>query len=311
MVFDTRCTSVLSPRASAQDSSWAGRPSGTAVRQATSIWPTKRSFLSVVVAAKDEACCLPPLVSELTGVLRSSCAKDPFSLDDFEIIIVDDGSTDETRAVLMELLLTYPELRGIGLAHGIGQSGATVAGIRAARGNWIATFDADLQNDPADLIRLWHALPGYHVALGYRHKRQDSWSKRMISHLANRGRNFLLGQSISDSGCSVRIFPRALALQLPLFRGVHRFFGPLMLREGCRVVEIPVNHRHRPFGCSHYNFWNRSLSVILDLFGVAWLMHRPLGCHVVQTWRLDELASSPRRESTSIKGGLLRRPKDS
>ncbi len=309
--FNTRCTSALSPCASSQGSSLTGRSSGTGMFQATSIWPTKHSFLTVVVAAKDEACSLPQLVSELTGVLRCLCVCDPLGLDGFEIIIVDDGSTDETRAVLTELVFTYPELRGIALAHGGGQSGATVAGIRAARGNWIATFDADLQNDPTDLIRLWQALPGYHVALGYRQKRQDSWFKRMISHLANRGRNYLLGQSITDTGCSVRIFPRSLALQLPLFRGVHRFFGPLMLREGCRVVEVPVNHRRRPFGGSHYNIWNRSLSVILDLFGVAWLMHRPLGCHIIHAWGVDESASSPRHEFISTECGLLRRPKDS
>jgi dolichol-phosphate mannosyltransferase len=135
-------------------------------------------------------------------------------------------------------------------------------------------------------------LPGYHVALGYRHKRRDSWSKRMISHLANCGRNFLLGQSITDTGCSVRVFPRALALQLPLFQGVHRFFGPLMLREGCRAVEVPVSHRCRAFGCSHYNIWNRSLSVMLDLVGVAWLLRRPLACQVLQTWGLGESADS-------------------
>jgi dolichol-phosphate mannosyltransferase len=282
----------VSPCASSQANTLAARSSGNAALQATRFWPTPYSFLSVVVAAKDEARSLPQLVSELTAVLRSLCSNDPLGLNGFEIIIVDDGSADETRAVLAKLLPTYPELKGIALAHGSGQSGATVAGIRAARGNWIATFDADLQNDPADLIRLWHALPGYHVALGYRHKRRDSWSKRMISYLANCGRNFLLGQSITDTGCSVRIFPRALALQLPLFQGVHRFFGPLILREGCRVVEVPVNHRFRAFGCSHYNIWNRSLSVMLDLVGVAWLMRRRLGYQVLQTWGLNEFTNS-------------------
>ena len=116
-----------------------------------------------------------------------------------------------------------------------GQSSATVAGIRAARGNWVATLDADLQNDPADLVRLWNALPGHDAALGWRSNRQDVWSRRVISRWANRVRNMVLGQSIRDTGCSVRIFPREVALRLPVFHGVHRFFGPLLLREGCRL----------------------------------------------------------------------------
>ena len=92
----------------------------------------------------------------------------------------------------------------------------------------------------------------------------------------------MLGQSIRDTGCSVRIFPREMALRLPMFHGCHRFFGPLLLREGCRIVQVPVNHRPRPHGQSHYNLWNRSLRVVVDLFGVAWLMRRPVRYEVVQ-----------------------------
>jgi dolichol-phosphate mannosyltransferase len=172
-------------------------------------------------------------------------------------------------------------LTGVSLSVGVGQSAAMVAGIRAARGNWIATLDADLQNDPADLVRLWNALPGHDVALGWRVNRQDPWSKRVLSRWANRVRNAVLDQSIRDTGCSVRIFPRSLALRLPLFHGVHRFLGPLLLREGCRLVQVPVWHRARPHGRSHYNLWNRSLQVVVDLVGVIWLMRRPLRYQVL------------------------------
>ena len=181
-------------------------------------------------------------------------------------------STDRTTEVLRALALDYPELRGLVLGAGVGQSSATFAGIRAARGDWIATLDADLQNDPADLVRLWEALPGHDAVLGWRVKRHDVWSRRVISRWANRVRNGLLGQSIRDTGCSVRIFPREVALRLPAFRGVHRFFGPLLLREGCRLVQVPVGHRPRPHGRSHYNLWNRSIQVVVDLLGVAWLL---------------------------------------
>jgi glycosyltransferase involved in cell wall biosynthesis len=167
-----------------------------------------------------------------------------------------------------------------------------VAGIRSARGDWIATLDADLQNDPADLVRLWEALPGHDVALGWRAERRDAWSRRIVSRWANRVRNGVLGQSIRDTGCSVRIFPRAAALRLPVFRGVHRFLGPLLLREGCRLVQVPVGHRHRPHGRSHYNLWNRSIQVVIDLLGVAWLLRRPLGYRVVQAWDAEEAAGA-------------------
>jgi glycosyltransferase involved in cell wall biosynthesis len=235
------------------------------------------SLLSVVVPAKNEAASLPQLVAEIAGALRplSGSQREGHRLDGFEIVIVDDGSTDETGAVLGQLAPAYPELRPLTLASNVGQSAATAAGFRVARGDWVATLDADLQNDPADLAALWAALPGHDAVLGWRNKREDIWSKRVISLWANRVRNRVLGQSIRDTGCSVRIFSRAMALRLPMFQGCHRFFGPLLLREGCRIVQLPVNHRPRPHGRSHYNLWNRSLRVIVDLFGVAWLMRRP------------------------------------
>jgi len=244
----------------------------------------ERSFLSVVVAAKNEAASLPRLIDEITLALRPLCDCGLRGLAGYEVIVIDDASTDATRSVLNDLTAVYPELRGVVLGSGAGQSSATVAGIRAARGNWIATLDADLQNDPADLVRLWNALPGHDAALGWRFNRQGVWSRRLISRWANRVRNMLLGQSIRDTGCSVRIFPRALALRLPVFQGVHRFLGPLLLREGCRVVQVPVHDRLRPHGRSHYNLGNRSLQVVLDLFGVAWLIRRSVRCQVVQTW---------------------------
>jgi dolichol-phosphate mannosyltransferase len=242
-------------------------------------------FLSVIVPAKNEAESLAQLVDEIVGALRAFCqgpgrpgSPPPAG---FEIIVINDGSTDPSTTVLAALAETIPELRVIHLRISAGQSAATAAGLHAAQGDWIATLDADLQNDPADLVTLWNALPGYDVVLGWRAHRSDTWSKRIISNLANRIRNALLGQSIRDTGCSVRLLPRSLALRLPLFHGVHRFWGPLLLRERCRLVQVPVHHRPRVHGRSHYNLWNRSLTVLVDLFGVAWLMNRPL-CYEVR-----------------------------
>lgn len=241
----------------------------------------KESFLSVVIPAKNEAASLAQLVEEITSVLRPLTLRGRRVLNAFEIVVVDDGSTDRTQSVLQQLTAVYPELTAVRLATATGQSAATMAGIRAARGNWIATLDADLQNDPADLIRLWRALGDFDGVLGWRVRRQDVWSKRAISYWANLLRNRAFGQSIRDTGCSLRIFSREVALRLPAFSGMHRFFGSLLLREGCHLVQVPVHHRPRAHGRSHYSFWNRLSLVVIDLFGVIWLMHRSIHYGVI------------------------------
>lgn len=258
----------------------ATRPAGPSTTS-----PQPFAFLSVIVPAKNEAAGLPQLVAEITAALRPLVSRGdngPHRLDAFEIILVDDGSTDDSAQVLERLTAEYPELRAVRLAANRGQSTATATGFHHARGDWVANLDADLQNDPADLARLWDALPGHDAALGWRVKRRDVWSKRVISKVANRVRNAVLGQAIRDTGCSVRIYPRAVALRLPTFHGFHRFIGPLLLREGCRVVQLPVGHRARGHGQSHYNIWNRSLKVVVDLLGVAWLMRRPVRYEVIE-----------------------------
>lgn len=239
---------------------------------------SRRAELSIVVPAKDESGNLPQLVEEIVLTFRPLVGRPvgESGLDGFEVLIVDDGSTDRTAEVLRPLMASHPELRTIPLVRSFGQSAATIAGIRAARGDWVGLLDADLQNPPADLAALWGALPGFDAALGWRRTREDDWTKRLVSRLANRVRNAVFRQSIRDTGCSVRIIPRDVALRLPTFHGVHRFFGPLLLREGCRIVQMPVTHRPRTRGKSHYHFGNRSVRVVVDLLGVAWLLRRPI-----------------------------------
>jgi len=240
--------------------------------------------LSIVIPAKDEAANLAPLLKEIARAFRPlvGASAGGHRLDGFEVVIVDDGSTDDSVAVLGQLVADYPELRPLILTSNVGQSAATVAGIRASRGGWVGLLDADLQNPPSALAAMWRVLPGHDAALGWRTTRQDSWTKRVVSRVANRIRNAVLGQSIRDTGCSVRIIARDFAERLPGFAGAHRFFGPLLLREGAKIVQIPVTHRPRVRGKSHYHFGNRSVRVVVDLLGVAWLLRRPVRYEVAQ-----------------------------
>ena len=240
--------------------------------------------LTIVIPARNEAASLEVLVEELTVAFRglqdrAEELRNP--LAGFEILIVDDGSTDSTRSVLEQLIQWYPELRFMRLAQPAGQSAALFAGFRAARSTWVAMLDADLQNPPAELARLWEFLPGYDAVFGWRSNRQDHWTRRISSRLANSFRRWALGDTIRDTGCSIRIFRRAVAHRLPAFRGAHRFLGPLLLRECCKIIQAPVAHRPRFHGKSHYHVWNRSLNVLVDLLGVAWLAHRSIPCEVL------------------------------
>lgn len=262
----------------------------------------RRGTLSIVVPAKNEAASLPQLVAEVERAFRPLVERSagPHRLEAFELVVVDDGSTDDSARVLAELGGSHPELRPVRLARNAGQSAATLAGFRAARGDWVAILDADLQNPPAELAKLWDALPGHDAALGWRMKRRDVAWKRVLSRCANRVRNAALGgQPIRDTGCAVRIFPREVAVRLPMFHGAHRFYGPLLEREGCRIVQVPVEHRARPHGASHYNFWNRSLNVLTDLLGVAWLMRRPV------RYEVRPLGDEPRPAAATAPGAAV------
>ena len=227
--------------------------------------------LSIVIPVRDEAENIAPLVGEITAALDGLTA--------YEIVYVDDGSSDGTAAEIMRLALNAPHLRLLRHARSCGQSAAVLTGVKAARGIWIATLDGDGQNDPADIPRLWRlagtspSSPSLLVA-GYRQKRQDSWSKRMASRIANRVRARLLGDATPDTGCGLKLFPRSLFLDLPAFDHMHRFLPALVLRAGGTVRSVPVNHRPRRGGASKYGVFDRLGVGIVDLFGVWWLQRR-------------------------------------
>jgi dolichol-phosphate mannosyltransferase len=209
-----------------------------------------------------------PLIGEIAVALRGMA---------YEVVCVDDGSTDDTGARLIEASALYPVLV---LQHAVacGQSAGIVSGVLAARAPWIATLDGDGQNDPADIPRLWaraRAEPGSGLMVaGHRTRRRDSRVKRVTSLLANAIRAWLLGDRTPDTGCGLKVFSRALFLDLPRFDHMHRYLPALVLRAGGRVVSEPVNHRPRLRGQSNYGTLDRLVVALSDLLGVIWLQRR-------------------------------------
>jgi dolichol-phosphate mannosyltransferase len=227
--------------------------------------------LSVVIPVKNEAGNIAPLVSEIAAALDGRL--------EYEIVYVDDGSDDATAGEIRRLQAASPRLRLVQHRSSCGQSAAIRSGIKAACGAWIATLDGDGQNDPADIPALWaiaqeSPAPPPLLVAGHRVHRQDSWSKRRASRIANAVRRWLLRDDTPDTGCGLKLFRRDLFLDLPYFDHMHRFLPALVLREGGVVRSVPVNHRPRERGISKYGVLDRLGVGITDLFGVVWLLRR-------------------------------------
>ena len=226
--------------------------------------------LSVVVPVKDEAENVGPLVREIAAAAGG--------LGSYEIIFVDDGSSDGTADVLRKLKAEIDGLRVISHATNLGQSRGIRTGVRAAKGDIIVTLDGDGQNDPADIPKLVAPFDRGDASLGLvsgvRAKRQDTFSRRLASRLANSIRQGLLHDGAVDSGCGLKAFRREAFLALPFFDHLHRFTITMMIREGYRVEFVDVNHRPRLHGQSKYTNFHRMLVGIDDLFGVRWLQRR-------------------------------------
>jgi dolichol-phosphate mannosyltransferase len=230
-----------------------------------------RMELSVVIPVMNEAENVVPLIGEIAAALDG--------LLSYEIVCVDDGSSDGTAAEITRL--AAPQVRLVRHRRRCGQSAAIRSGVAAALAPWIATLDGDGQNDPADIPRLWDLLrtvPARPRLLltGDRQKRRDSASKRIASRVANRVRARLLGDATPDTGCGLKLFSRALFLELPAFDHMHRFLPALVLRAGGNVRSVPVNHRPRHAGVSKYGLLDRLTVGIADLFGVWWLQRRAI-----------------------------------
>jgi len=198
----------------------------------------------------------------------------------YEVVVVDDGSTDGTFAALRAVLDEVPALRALRFARNAGQTAAFDAGFKAARGRTVVTMDADLQNDPADIPRLLGLLGGWDVVCGVRAKRRDSLVRRASSRIANAVRNWLTGEKIRDVGCSLRAYRAESLRGLKLYKGMHRFLPTLIKLDGFSVTEVEVSHHPRRWGRAKYNVRNRLFRALRDLFAVRWMKSRWLNYRV-------------------------------
>jgi dolichol-phosphate mannosyltransferase len=226
-----------------------------------------RPGISAVVPAYNEVESLPPLFSELRTALDATGRT-------WELVVVDDGSTDGTRELLETEAARDPRIRAVALERNAGQSAALAAGLVRARGEIIVTLDADLQNDPADLPLLLAALERADVVSGIRSQRRDSWLRLVSSRIANAVRRGVLGDPVTDIGCSFKAYRRETLADLPMFVGVHRFLPALCVFRGARFAEVRLRHRARVHGVSKYGVGNRLWRGIADLVGVQWLKTR-------------------------------------
>jgi len=223
--------------------------------------------MSVVVPVYNEQANLSMLIPKLVEVFDRLGSL-------YEMIFVDDGSSDGSRKLLKEMASQVPSLRVVGLKQNRGLSTALLAGMREARGRIIVTLDSDLQNDPEDIPRLLEYLDRYDMATGWRQKREDPWLKRIASRIGNSVRNWLSGERINDSACTLRVFRRECLQDIPIFNGMHRFMSTLVKMRGYRIIEVPVTHHPRKYGESKYNIRNRMWRSFVDLLAVRWMKGR-------------------------------------
>ncbi len=227
--------------------------------------------LSVVFPIYNEEENIPILLREIAAALEGRGWT-------YEIVAVDDGSSDRSLEVLRSLRAQYPTLRVLALEKNSGQTAALDAAWRGAHGRLVVSLDADLQNDPADIPAMMQKLEQTNsdMVIGVRVNRRDTWGRRMQSRIGNGVRNWITGDQITDTGCSLKLVKKEAVDRVRLFTGMHRFLPTLVRYAGYNVVEMPVNHRPRQFGTSKYGAMNRAFRGLADCFAVRWMGKRML-----------------------------------
>ncbi|MFC1699902.1 glycosyltransferase family 2 protein [Candidatus Omnitrophota bacterium] len=229
----------------------------------------EKLYVSIVLPVYTEEQNLTPLLEGLVTVMNNLGRP-------YEIIAVDDASTDNSLESLKRLAARFARLRIIRFIRNCGQSAAFDAGFRLAQGEIIVTMDADLQYDPEDIPRLLEQLRDFEMACGWRKHRQDHWLKLVSTKIANSVRNSLSAENIKDTGCSLKAFKRSYLKNIKMYKGMHRFLPTLLKMQGARVIEVEVRHFPRKFGRSKYNIRNRLFRSFCDLLFVIWMKKRNL-----------------------------------
>ncbi len=233
--------------------------------------------LSLVIPVYNEEDNLERLFTEITEAMKGVTG-------DYEVVVTDDASRDRSWEILSDLVKRDKRWRAQRFSFNCGETAASAAGMKAARGDVIFTLDADLQNDPRDIPKFLEALKGADCVCGSRvHERADDWVRRASSRLANWVRNKLSDEQITDAGCTYRAFKRECLDGIKFFRGAHRFLPTLFRMEGKTVVEVPITPRERFAGESKYGVWNRLFKSFADLLAVRWMKSRRLGYQIAET----------------------------
>lgn len=230
-------------------------------------------WASVVIPIKDERDNLTPLTEQLLKVLS---AREESRTAPFEILYIDDGSSDGSSDALDRLAVLHREVTVLHFDWNYGQSAAFDAGFRRSTGSVVITMDGDLQNDPADIATLLPHIRTHDLVCGWRINRHDNLMRKMSSRVANAVRSAVTGDRVRDTGCSLKIFRRTVVDRLQLFTGMHRFFPALALMHGFTVTEVPVRHHPRAHGTSKYGVGNRLFKGMYDLIAVRWMQSRVL-----------------------------------
>ena len=240
--------------------------------------------LSVVFPVYNEEENLPILMEEIARALDGKGWS-------YEVVAVDDGSSDNSLAVLRELRAKYPTLRILSFEKNSGQTAALDAAWRGARGKFVVSLDADLQNDPADIPKMMAAqqMSSSDMVIGVRVNRNDTWSRKVQSRIGNGVRNWITKDKITDTGCSLKLVRREAIDQVKLYTGMHRFLPTLVRMAGYKVIEMPVNHRARKFGVSKYGAMNRAFRGLVDCMAVRWMGKRVLRYSVSEVGAPEEL----------------------
>ncbi|CZI64597.1 glycosyltransferase family 2 protein [Legionella pneumophila] len=229
---------------------------------------TSIQAISVVIPVYNEAGNIAVLTEEIIDKLSNKQF-------DYELIYIDDGSSDNTLFVLYELKQKFPWIKIIAHKKNYGQSAALCTGVRQSTNPIVVTLDGDGQNDPSDIAALCSFVTDSKtIILGTRVNRKDTFWRKIVSKIGNRIRNLVLHDGCPDSGCSLKVFPREAFMELPKFNHMHRFLPALFLQKGYKLINVPVNHRGRLSGVSKYGTLERFFAGIYDLIGVTWLSRR-------------------------------------